>query len=263
MKIAIHGATGRMGRAVARLAGEADDWQIVGASAAGEDPLLGQDVGEIAGCGNVGVAVSPDVGGSLLGADVVVDFSIAAAVPNLLNLAAKQGVAVVSGTTNIGDAERAALERAAEKIPVMWAQNMSLGVQVLAELVTEAVRRLGSGFDAEIVEVHHRNKVDSPSGTAKRLATAVREARPDIRELHAREGLVGARTDDEVGVFGVRGGDVIGDHTVHLFGPGERIELTHRASNRDLFAHGAIRAARFLPTQKPGMYAIADVLRGK
>ena len=108
MKIAIHGATGRMGRAVARLAGEADDWQIVGASAAGEDPLLGQDVGEIAGCGNVGVAVSPDVGGSLLGADVVVDFSIAAAVPNLLNLAAKQGVAVVSGTTNIGDAERAA-----------------------------------------------------------------------------------------------------------------------------------------------------------
>jgi 4-hydroxy-tetrahydrodipicolinate reductase len=137
---------------------------------------------------------------------------------------------------------------------------MSLGVQVLAELVEQAVRRLGPGFDAEIVEIHHRKKVDSPSGTAKRLADAVRAVRPDSVELHGRDGDVGARTNTEMAVLGVRGGDVVGDHTVYLFGMGERIELTHRASNRDVFAHGAVRAARFLAGKPPGRYSFADVL---
>jgi 4-hydroxy-tetrahydrodipicolinate reductase len=169
-------------------------------------------------------------------------------------------VGIVSGTTNVDADTRAALERAAASVPVLWAPNMSLGVQVLAELVEQAVRRLGPGFDAEIVEIHHRRKIDSPSGTAKRLADAVRKVRPAAVELHGRDGDVGARTDAEVAVYGVRGGDVIGDHTVFLLGSGERIELTHRASSRELFAHGAIRAARFVAGRKPGMYAIADVL---
>jgi 4-hydroxy-tetrahydrodipicolinate reductase len=137
---------------------------------------------------------------------------------------------------------------------------MSLGVQVLAEIVEYAVRRLGTAYDAEIVEIHHRRKIDSPSGTAKRLADAVRAVRPNSIELHGRDGDVGARTGEEVAVFGVRGGDVIGDHTVFLLGSGERLELTHRASSRDLFAHGALRAARFLVGKKPGRYTIADVL---
>jgi 4-hydroxy-tetrahydrodipicolinate reductase len=130
----------------------------------------------------------------------------------------------------------------------------------MVELVKHAVRRLGAGYDAEIVEIHHRRKIDAPSGTAKRLADAVRAVRPAATALHARDGDVGARTANEVGVLGVRGGDVIGDHTVFLLGSGERIELTHRASNRDLFANGALAAARFLVGKKPGRYTIADVL---
>jgi 4-hydroxy-tetrahydrodipicolinate reductase len=137
---------------------------------------------------------------------------------------------------------------------------MSLGIQVLAEAVELAVRRLGLGYDVEIVELHHRRKIDAPSGTASRLVEAVKKVRPDVSELRGRDGEVGARTENEVGVFGIRGGDVIGDHTVYLLGNGERLELTHRASNRDLFAHGALRAAEFLAGKKPGRYVIADAL---
>ncbi|HEX4337654.1 MAG TPA: 4-hydroxy-tetrahydrodipicolinate reductase [Polyangiaceae bacterium] len=260
MKLALHGASGRMGRAITALAYAEGDVQLVGAAAAPGDPNQGKDIGELAGVGTIGVAVTPDVASSLLGADVVIDFSIASAVKSLISLAVKSKVAIVSGTTNIDESTKAALAQAAESVPVLWAPNMSLGVQVLAELVEQAIRRLGPGFDPEIVEIHHRRKVDSPSGTAKRLADAVRKARPDSVELHGRDGDVGARTDREIAVYGVRGGDVIGDHTVFLLGNGERIELTHRASSRDLFAHGALRAARFLAGKKPGSYSIADVL---
>jgi len=260
MKLAVHGATGRMGVAVTRLASESKDVKIVGAVAAVNDPKQGRDVGEIAGVGNLGVAVMADVASALIGADVVIDFSAAAALRPLLSTAARSGIAVVSGTTNLDPETLAALERTAEKVPVLWAPNMSLGVQVLAELVELALKRLGPGFDAEIVEIHHRRKIDAPSGTAKRLADAVRSVRPAALEIRGRDGDVGLRTDEEVAVFGVRGGDVIGDHTVFLLGTGERLELTHRASSRDLFAEGALRAARFVLGKKPGRYAIRDVL---
>lgn len=262
MKLALHGATGRMGMAVTRLSQGSADVRIVGAAAAANDPLQGRDVGEIAGIGSIGVAVTADAASALLGADVVIDFSVASAVKPLLSLCARNHIAIVSGTTNLDAEARKALDRAAESVPVLWAPNMSLGVQVLSDLVEQAVRRLGPDFDVEIVEIHHRKKIDAPSGTAKRLAEAARAARPSMVELHSRAGDVGARTDDEIGVFGVRGGDVIGDHTVYLFGPGERIELTHRASSRDVFAHGALRAARFLAGKKPGRYTIKDVLGG-
>jgi 4-hydroxy-tetrahydrodipicolinate reductase len=260
MKLALHGATGRMGRAIAALAHAEGDVQIVGAAAAPNDPNQGRDLGELAGIGTLGVAVTADLASSLLGAEVVIDFSTAAAVRPLIAQAVRAKVAIASGTTNLDADTRAALDRAAQTIPVLWAPNMSLGVQVLAELVEQALKRLGGGFDAEIVEIHHRRKIDSPSGTAKRLADAVRKVRPGSVELHGRDGDVGARTDGEVAVYGVRGGDVIGDHTVFLLGSGERLELTHRASNRDLFAHGALRAARFLAGRAPGSYSIADVL---
>jgi 4-hydroxy-tetrahydrodipicolinate reductase len=249
-----------MGRAIAALAHASSDVQIVGAAAAPSDPAQGRDLGELAGTGSLGVAVTADVASSLLGADVVIDFSTASAVKSLLLLAARSKIGIVSGTTNLDPETLAALDRAAQTVPVLWAPNMSLGVQVLAELVEQAVRRLGPGFDAEIVEIHHRKKVDAPSGTAKRLADAVRNVRPTSVELHGRDGDVGARKDEELAVFGVRGGDVIGDHTVFLFGAGERIELTHRASSRDVFAHGALRAARFVSGKPPGRYAFADVL---
>lgn len=260
MNLTVHGATGRMGLAVIRLAHADPDVRIVGGSAAAGDPAVGRDLGELAGVGTLGVVVSPDTGSALLGADVVIDFSTASAVASLYALAARQGVAVVSGTTSLDAAAEAALERAAQTVPVLWAPNMSLGVQVLAELVEHAVRRLGAGFDVEMVEIHHKRKIDAPSGTARRLARAAKAARSELEERHARAGDVGPRPVEELGVVALRGGDVVGDHTVFLLGNGERLELTHRATNRDLFAVGALRAARFIAGKKPGRYSLEDVL---
>jgi len=262
VKLAVFGATGRMGAAVLRLAHAAGDVQIVGAIAAASDPALGRDAGELVGIGNLGVTVDADVTSGLLGADVVIDFSTVSAVRPLFLAAAKAGVAIVSGTTNLGPAELAALDQAAERVPVVWAPNMSRGVAVLAEVVRQAVRRLGTEFDVEIVEVHHRRKVDAPSGTALRLAEAVEEARADLSRVTGRSGQVGARRAEELGVLAVRGGDVIGDHTVHLLGDGERLELTHRATDRELFARGALAAARFTTGRAPGRYSLSDVLGG-
>lgn len=259
MKLAVHGATGRMGLSIVRGARAAGD-EIVGGACAHGDPNAGRDLGELAGIGSLGVVATPDIGSALLGADVVIDFSTAAAVPALLGTAAQQRVAVVSGTTGLGEAAESALERASQVVPVLWAPNTSLGVHVLSELVEQAVKKLGSRFDVEIVELHHRRKIDAPSGTALRLAAAARAGRPDLAELHARDGNVGARGKNELGVLAVRGGDVIGDHTVFLLGTGERLELTHRASSRELFAEGALTAARFVVGKAPGRYSLKDVL---
>jgi len=260
MKLAIFGASGRMGQAIVRLSQAEPDIQIVGAIASPSDPHLGRDVGELSGIGTLGVEISSDLNAGLLGADVVIDFSIASAIHPLLVACEKHGVALVSGTTGLDEVAQARLLQLSKKVAVVWAPNMSRGVQVLAEVVAHAVRRLGLDFDVEIVEVHHRRKVDSPSGTAVRLADAAREVRGELVQVRGRDGLVGPRKPDEMGIFGVRGGDVIGDHTVHLIGESERLELTHRATNRDLFARGALSAARYASGQGPGRYTIADVL---
>ncbi len=260
MKLALHGATGRMGRAIARLASEAPDLDIVGAVSHPDDENQGRDVGELAGVGPLGVFVGPDLASALLGADVLIDFSLAPAFPNVVAAARKAKVPLVTGTTGLSPEMMKLVDDAGADIPILWSRNMSLGIQLLAALVKDAVARLGPEFDVEIVEVHHRRKVDSPSGTAKRLMDAVALGRNDVRALYERHGQVGARTDEEVGVFGLRGGDVLGDHTVHLMGPGERLELTHRATSRDVFAHGALRAARWLAERGPGSYSIEDVV---
>lgn len=261
MRIALHGATGRMGKALVRLIAAESDLELVGAACAPNDALLGHDVGQLAGVGALGVHATADVPAALLGADMVIDFSVASALPPLLNAATRAKIALVSGTTGLDASDVAALEQAARLIPILWAPNTSVGVQVLAEIVEQAVRRLGAGYDVEIVEVHHRHKIDAPSGTAKRLAEAVQEARPELHPLHGRHGVVGARSADEMAVLAVRGGDVIGDHTVHLLGTGERLELTHRATSRDLFATGVLRAVRYLAGKPAGrLYRIADLL---
>jgi len=260
MKIAIHGVTGRMGQCVTRLAA-AEGATIVGAIASPTSSKLGRDAGEMAGIGTIGVEVSADTASGLLGADVVIDFASAAALPHLLQLAMRAKVAVVSGTTGLDATGVELLDQASKVVPVLWAPNTSVGVQVLAELVTLAVKKLGLGFDVEIVETHHRQKRDAPSGTAERLRGAVEAGRAGLSPVYGRDGNVGPRPDSEIGVFAVRGGDVIGDHTVHLLGLGERIELTHRATSRDLFARGALRAARFLTGKPAGRYAMVDVIR--
>jgi len=263
MKLALHGASGRMGAAVLSLArtNTAGSFEIVGAAAERGCAAIGRDLGEIHGMTPVGVAVQDDIASALLGAEVVIDFSHRRAVPVLAKVAAREKIAIVSGTTGLDAAGLEALDEAAKTVPVLWAPNMSLGIQVLAELVQHAVRRLGAGFDVEIVEVHHRNKADAPSGTASRLAREVEQVRGELRKVGGREGMVGARTAEEMGVLAVRGGDVVGDHTVHLLGNGERLELTHRATSRELFARGALFAAKAIVSRPAGRYTLADILR--
>ncbi len=251
-RIAISGATGRMGRTIARVATE-HHCQVVGALAAPNETGVEID----------GVRVVSDPTSAIENAEVVIDFSHPGALSGLANACRARAIPLVSGTTNLGDDAQRALESLSKVAPILWAPNMSLGVQLLAEVVEQAVRRLGLGFDVEVVEVHHNKKIDAPSGTAKRLVEAVRDgSTADGPLVHGREGNVGARKRGEIGVHAVRGGDVIGDHTVHLFGQGERLEFTHRATSRDLFAHGALRAACFLLGKAPGRYSIKDLLGG-
>ena len=260
VRVAVLGANGRMGRAVVRLAHGAG-MEIVCALGAGDE---GRDAGELAGIGAIGIkVVSGATGGASLaasGAQVVIDFSAPAALVAAAASCAEAGIAIVSGTTGLDDAAKSALDAASARCAVLWEPNMSVGVHVLASLVAKAMEALGPAFDVEVVEVHHRAKVDAPSGTAIRLGDVVKNALPSGRYVHGREGRPGPRKPEEVGMHAVRGGDVIGDHTVFFFGDGERIELTHRASNRDLFAHGAVRAAGWIAGRAPGRYQLADML---
>jgi 4-hydroxy-tetrahydrodipicolinate reductase len=260
MRIALHGATGRMGQAIVRLVQEKRIDQIVGAIAAPGAAEQGVDIGEVAGVGHLGVAVTADHAVGLLGADVVIDFSTASAIPTLARAVKRARVALVSGTTGIDSSGDAFLSEAAEVVPVLCAPNMSFGIELVAQMARMAAAALGEDYDIEIVEMHHRHKIDAPSGTALRLAEALRETRPGLAVETGRSGNVGPRKSQEVAVLAVRGGDVIGDHTVYLLGPSERIEITHRATQRDLFARGALRAARFVPGKKPGRYTLKDML---
>jgi 4-hydroxy-tetrahydrodipicolinate reductase len=256
MKVAVVGANGRMGRAVVRLAHQGG-MTVVAAIGAGDG---GKDAGELAGIGAIGVKITNDVAAlTSSGADAIVDFST----PAVLAKVCETGIAIASGTTGLDDPARAALEAASKRAPVLWEPNMSVGIHVLSDLLRQAIRQLGPTYDIEIVETHHRMKVDAPSGTALRLAEVAKAARGSARFVTGREGKPGARQAEEIGVLALRGGDVIGDHTAFLFGDGERIELTHRASNRDLFASGALRCARWLALagRAPGRYGLSDVLR--
>jgi 4-hydroxy-tetrahydrodipicolinate reductase len=261
-RLAVLGANGRMGRAVVRLAHEGG-MNVVAAIGAGEE---GRDAGEIAGIGTIGVPIVPDIDSLASSkAEVVVDFSTPAALARACPACVAGGVAIASGTTGLDDEAKAALDAASAKVPVLWEPNMSVGIHVLSSLLEKAIAALGADYDVEIVETHHRLKVDAPSGTALRLAEVAKAARRAVtgkehRLVHAREGKPGARPHDEIGVLALRGGDVVGDHTVFLYGDGERLELTHRASSRDLFARGALRAARWLVGRSPGRYRLGDVL---
>ncbi len=260
MKIALVGATGRMGLSIVRMVHGSKVDSFVGAAAAPDAPEQGRDLGEVAGVSNLGIAIGPDVSASLLGATIAIDFSSPRVVPALARAAVREKVAIVSGTTGLGSAEHAALQEAARTVPVLWAANMSIGIELLAQLARTAARALGEEFDIEIVETHHRDKVDAPSGTALRLADAVREVRAEGKPRFGREGAAGPRPRQEIGVLAVRGGDVVGDHTIHFLGRGERIELTHRATQRDLLARGALFAARWLVDKPAGRYTMADVV---
>jgi 4-hydroxy-tetrahydrodipicolinate reductase len=261
--IALHGAAGRMGRMLLQLVIEDPKARLVAALDRPGHAALGQDASVLVGrVEPVRVKLTEDL--AILGdAQVVIDFSLPLATVVLLERCADLRLPAVVGTTGMDEASNRALERLAAVAPVVAAPNFSVGVNVLWALAERAVQLLGDEFDIEIVEMHHKHKVDAPSGTAVRLTEVVARARglhPAKSSVAGRSGQVGARRADEIGVHALRGGDVVGDHTLVLAGPGERIEITHRAHDREIFARGALRAAHWVIGRAPGFYDMKDVL---
>lgn len=259
----MHGAAGRMGRSILGVLLDHPDARAVAAVEQEGSELIGQDAGVVSGGAPMGVTVSSDLESALQDCDVIIDFSSPEGTERLTKRCAELGRPAVIGTTGLTDAGEAAVTALAERMPVMQAPNFSQGVTLLFHLAELAAERLGDDFDAEIVEMHHRHKVDAPSGTALRLAEGVARAKgldPRRDLVRERNGQVGPRSTEEVGVMTLRGGDVVGEHTLVLAGPGERLELAHRATDRSIFARGAVRAAVWLVSQKPGRYDMADVM---
>lgn len=263
MKVAVTGAAGRMGQRIIALVTGTEDMAIAGAI---ESPLhnaLGHDAGLGAGCGHLNVLITGDLAQALEPSDVLIDFTWPEVTMQNLAECVRLGKSMVIGTTGLSPQQRSEIENAARLIPIVFAPNMSVGVNVCFKLLKELAAALGDDFDVEIVEMHHNKKKDSPSGTAVRMGEIVADALGrdygEVANYH-REGMCGERTREEIGMQTVRGGDIVGEHTVYFIGMGERIELSHRAMSRDMFARGAIRAARWLGSQQPGLYDMQDVL---
>jgi 4-hydroxy-tetrahydrodipicolinate reductase len=262
IKVAIAGSTGRMGRVLIDTVMHATDAELAAALEQRGNPNIGRDAGELAGeaCG---VRISDDVRHALSGCDVLIDFTRPEGTLEHLAACRELGVRLVIGTTGFDDAQRRAISDAAREIPIAMAPNFSVGVNVTFKLLEIAAGALNEGFDVEIFEVHHRHKVDAPSGTALRMGEIVAAALGrDLKNsaVHGREGVTGERKSETIGFAAMRGGDAVGDHTVMFLGTGERIELTHRSGSRATYAQGALRAARFLMGRKSGLYDMQDVL---
>lgn len=264
-RIAIHGAAGRMGRAVIQAALATQGMKLVAAIDRKDNAELGEDVGSVVGQGNVGVAVGYVIDPTAEPFEVLIDFTQPEATLSALELCRTHKKAVVIGTTGFTPAQRDIIAMAAKDIPICTAANFSIGVNVVLSLLGDAARLLGSRYDVEIVEAHHRHKADAPSGTALAMGEEVALALGrSLKEcaVYGREGQTGARTREAIGFATVRGGDVIGDHTVMFLGEGERVEIAHKATSRLNFAQGALRAAAWLAGRKPGLYSMQDVLGG-
>jgi 4-hydroxy-tetrahydrodipicolinate reductase len=263
IKIAIAGAAGKMGAANIKAVSQVPGLVVHSAFDRAGSPALGKDAGEVAGIGPLGVAIVDDVATALEGADAIIDFTVPAASVALAQLAAERGIVHIIGTTGCTEADYAAIAASAKAgAKIVKTGNFSLGVNLLVGLVRKAAAEL-PGWDVEIVEMHHNRKVDAPSGTALMLGQAAAEGRGiDLSEhsVRSRDGHTGPREAGTIGFASLRGGNVVGDHTVILAGNAERIELTHKADNRALFADGAARAAQWAATQPPGLYTMADVL---
>jgi 4-hydroxy-tetrahydrodipicolinate reductase len=263
VKIGVVGCGGRMGRLLVAEAHVDDGCRVVAGSEAPGGPLIGKDVGELAGVGALGIKVSAEAKAVFEASDVVLDLTVPAASVAHARLAAESGRALVLGTTGLDANQAETIRAAAERAPIVWAANFSLGVNLLASLVEQAARVLGEDFDIEVLEMHHRHKVDAPSGTALALGEAAARGRRvalAVKSQRVRDGHTGPRRSGDIGFATLRGGDVAGEHTVMFAGPAERIELTHRAGSRQIFARGVIRAARWIAAKSPGLYDMTDVL---
>ncbi len=262
-RIAVTGAAGRMGKVLIEAIDEADDLTLGAAIVHPESSLVGADAGEMAGIGKNGVSLAARVEDVKDAFDVLIDFTFPDLTLENLAFCSRHGKGIIIGTTGMTDAEKEQVRIAAEKIPVVFAPNMSVGINVMLDLLHKAASVLGDDYDVEIIEAHHRHKKDAPSGTALRLGEVVADALGrDLREcaVYGREGFTGERSRSEIGFETIRAGDVVGDHTVLFATMGERIEFTHKASSRMTFAKGAIRAARWLQNRPAGLYDMQDVL---
>ena len=263
IRLVMAGASGRMGKTILQLASQDKTFRIVGGLEQRGHASLGQDLGPILGRDLMGVKVTQDATSALKQADVLIDFSHFTALPENLKAAVKTRTACVIGTTGIPAAMLQQIKNASRKIPIVQSPNMSVGVNLLFTLAALAGKVLDESYDLEIMEIHHRMKKDAPSGTALKLLEILLEARGrDIKKdvVYGRKGETGVREKGKIGVLALRGGDVVGDHTVSFFGDGERIELVHKASSREAFARGALLAAKFLAKKKQGLYHMQQVL---
>ena len=263
MRLVIVGAGGRMGRALIKAVSEAPDLVLAGAIEPPGSDNLGRDAGELAGLGKLGVEVTDDALELFARAEGVIDFTVPAASVAFAALAAQARIVHVIGTTGCSAQDEAKIEAAARHATIVKSGNMSLGVNLLAALVKRTARTLNEDFDIEIVEMHHNRKIDAPSGTALLLGNAAAEGRGVALEtegVFTRHGHTGARRAGDIGFATLRGGTVVGDHNVIFAGPGERIELAHKAEDRMIFARGALTAARWARGRKPGLYSMRDVL---
>jgi 4-hydroxy-tetrahydrodipicolinate reductase len=262
-RIGVIGCGGRMGRMLVADIVASEGCDLAGGAAKPGSAAIGRDLGEMAGIGRIGIAAIQDAGQVLRDSDVAIDFTTPAATAAHAALAAELGRSLVVGTTGLSGEQESAIRRAAERVPIVWAANTSLGINLLFGLVEQVAARLGPEWDIEILEMHHRGKVDAPSGTALalgRAAAAARGAGFDEVAQRGRDGITGPRKPGAIGFAALRGGDNIGEHHVLFAGLGESLELAHRATNRAIYAKGAVRAARWLVGRPPGLYGMKDVL---
>jgi 4-hydroxy-tetrahydrodipicolinate reductase len=262
MRVALAGAAGRMGRTLVEAVLREGDLALAAALEAPGHPQLGRDAGEACGA-STGVRLTADVAAAVAAADCLIDFTQPAATVAHVAACAAAGTAAVIGTTGFSPGETARIEAAATRIPIVMAPNFAVGVNAVFKLAELAARILGEGYDVEIVEAHHRHKVDAPSGTALRLGEAVAAALGrDLKAsaVHGRTGITGERDPRAIGFHAIRGGDIVGEHTVIFAGEGERVEVGVRSGSRMTYAVGALRAARWLPGKRPGRYDMFDVL---
>ncbi len=263
IKAIVTGAAGRMGSRIVNVLSTSEGIALGGALEKKGQSLLGQDAGGPAGIPATGIKIVDALSAALKAGDVLIDFTFPDASLEHLKACADQGKAIVIGSTGFTKEHLAEVAKYVQKVPCVLSPNMSVGVNVCFKVLADLAKTLGPDFDAEIVEWHHRLKKDAPSGTAVRMGEVVANALGrnyrEVAKFH-REGITGVRTDKEIGMQTIRGGDIVGEHTVYFIGMGERIELTHRAHTRDMFARGAVRAAKWVVGKKPGLYDMQDVL---
>ena len=263
VRVGVCGAAGRMGKTILEVCNDNDGVEVTAAIEYSESPMLGLDAGEVAGLGKLGVKITDDIAAVADQVDVIIDFTLATSVAANIQKCVASGCKMVIGTTGLSQGDQDLIKSASEKIAIVFAPNMSIGVNLCFKLLEIAAQVIGDDTDIEIIEAHHRHKVDAPSGTAigmgEAIAGAMGNKLNDVA-VYAREGITGERTKDEIGFATIRAGDIVGEHTAMFADIGERVEITHKATDRMTFANGAVKAAVWLSAKPAGFYTMTDVL---